>query len=185
MLKIILALAVLGGSTAIFAETMEGSMPSYQSDASADDRYSLGLTGGVNAPEGNRSQTAEAGATFGYNPDAQLGLGADVSTSRFNNGDDQNYKRVSALARAAYNLSSTLPVLRDTYLGAAGGPIFLSRQNNPNQVEWAIAPMAGFDIPLNQKLHDVVSLGVNFKYLVTSNNTPDSAITTGVVKYWF
>lgn len=185
MKKIMLALAVLASSNVIYAEhTMETQMQKAKSEASADDRYNLGLAAGVNAPDGNRDATAEAGATFGYNPRPEVGLGADFSTSRFNDGDDADFERISAMARGAYNLGGDLPVLRDSYIGAAAGPIFLSRQNNPNQVEWALAPLVGFDIPLNQKLHDVISLGVNVKYLVTTN-TPDSTITTGVVKYWF
>lgn len=183
MKKIILALAVLSTS-AVFAQSMEGTMPKAISDSAADDRYNLGLSAGVNAPEGPHDQTGEAGATFGYDPMSEVGLGADVSTSRFNDGDDQNFKRISALGRATYNLGGEIPVIRDSYIGGATGPIFLSRQNNENQVEWAAAPLVGFDIPLADKLHDVVSLGVNFKYLFTTN-TPDSAITTGVVKYWF
>lgn len=165
------------------ADRVEGSFPELKKSAADEQAYSMGLTAGVNSPEGTTDDTGEAGVTLGFQPYVPFSLGLDVSTSRFNDGDDQSYKRVSALGTGAFNFGGDIPVLRHSYIGAGAGPLLLSNSNS-DQLEWGFAPLAGFDIPLSQRAHDVISLGVNAKYLITTD-TPDSMIAQGVVKYWF
>lgn len=187
MKKLLIVCAVL--STSVYAEyhgkadKVEGTFPELKKSPADEMAYSMGLTAGVNAPESTNDDTGVAGAIIGFQPVAPLGLGLEVNTSRFNNGDDQNYKSIATLARATYNFGGDIPVIRDSFLGAAGGPLFLSNSNT-DQTEWGIAPLAGFDIPLAERKRDVISLGLDAKYLITTD-TPDAIVAQGAVKYWF
>lgn len=188
-MKKLLIICALLSSYSLYAEhrgtadKVEGTFPELKKSSADNMAYSMGLTAGVNSPESTNDDTGVAGAIVGFQPIVPLGLGLEVNTSRFNNGDDQNYKSIATLARATYNFGGDIPVIRHSFLGAAGGPLFLSNSNT-DQVEWGIAPLAGFDIPLAERKRDVISLGLDAKYLITTD-TPDAVVAQGAVKYWF
>ncbi|MFZ4715306.1 MAG: hypothetical protein ACOYL6_16405 [Bacteriovoracaceae bacterium] len=180
MLKILILIPILYSFSSFAEERMEGIFPSFKVSNKNETNLQMGINGGVNSPRGaENNSTSELGATIAYQPFAPIGIGADVSTSRFQKSEDENYRRITALARATYNLGGTIPVLNKTYIGAGTGPVFLK-----GRTEWALAPLAGFDIPLTNKAHNYVSLGLNEKFLAVTN-APNAWITTAAVKYWF
>jgi hypothetical protein len=148
----------------------------------ADARFHIGLNAGINSPNaGNASDSPEFGINVGLQPKSPISVGAEVSTTTIdNNNNDNDYQRTTALMKGNYNFGGDIPIIRTSYVGAGAGPVFVD-----GKIEWAIAPQAGFDIPLNnRKLHDIISLGVNAKYLAISDED-DAGVLSGVVKYWY
>jgi hypothetical protein len=140
----------------------------------------VGLLTGINIPEGRRGATPEIGVDIGYQPFIPYGLGLELSTSRFDAADDEMHKRVTMLAKGSYNFGGDLPVIRYSYVGLAGGAVFLHK--GP---EMGIAPTMGFDIPLGPEIHDAMTLGFYTKYLVVSGGQPDSLMTSAAFKFWY
>jgi hypothetical protein len=137
----------------------------------------VGLLSGISSPNGGANSSAQFGADVGYQPYANIGAGLEASTAKLD--DATKRQRTAVLAKSQYVMGGDVPVLKDSYLGAAAGPLFLS-----NVVRWGVAPMAGFDIPLSSSSHDFVSLGLNAKYLFV-NKTPNAFLTAAALKYWF
>ncbi len=191
MLKKIIALALVTGSLATHAQSlgermdrvgnkMEGTFPEVRAAQSKDDlRFHMGLTAGVNSPDSNldNDESAEYGINVGFQPLVPFGVGAEITTTELDDGT--NDQRTSVLARGTYNFGGDIPILKNMWLGAAGGPVIID-----NKFEWAVAPTAGFDIPLSTKMHDVISIGLNAKYMYISN-VPDSLVAAAAVKYWY
>ncbi len=182
MSKVILGVLILSGSFGVLAaETISGIFPEVKEVQNTNDyKPHMGFTAGMNSPGGDNNTTTETGVNIGFQPLIPFDLGVEFSTSRFNSDDDQDYKRVSTLGKATYNFGGEIPLLRDTYVGGAAGPVFLS-----GRTEFGAAPLAGFDIPLTKnKKKDFVSLGLNTRYLYVTD-APDSLITNAAVSYWF
>ena len=146
-------------------------------------RPHFGVTLGVSEPEGRYDSSGEVGVNFGYQPFVPFGFGASLSTVRNlpqeNRGPD--IERTTVLARGTYNFGGETPVIRHSWLGVAMGPVF-----SDDGTDFALAPIAGFDIPINQaQAKTYVSLGADARYLIVNNDQPDSLTVSGVVKFWY
>jgi hypothetical protein len=189
MLKILLGIAIVSGSITSFAEDdmmdnsteskVTGTFPELKTTEEDQRRWNMGVTTGVNSPKGDISATTEYGIIAGFRPVPMVGLALDAGTSRL---DDANRKqRTTALVEATYNFGGDVPVINSAYVGVGGGPIIYD-----SKVKWGYAPLVGFDIPLNRKSHDFISLGLNAKYLITpAGTTPDTFSAAAAMKYWF
>ena len=89
------------------------------------------------------------------------------------------HKRVTLLGRGTYNFGGDIPVLRSSYVGVTTGPMFVD-----SNVEWSVGPLVGFDIPLQQQTSNFLSLGLQAKYLYTTD-TQDSFSAGLALKYWY
>ena len=186
MLKVLATSAVLALSLSSFAQTMtEEKAPTivqpHPVQRTNEYRTHFGINAGINNPEGSRGATPELGIDVGYQPYIPFGIGAELSTSRFDGADDEMHKRVTLLGRGTYNFGGETPVIRYSYVGLAAGPVFLH-----DGTEFGIAPVMGFDIPLFDKsVEDSVSLGFITKYLFVTSKDPDSLMTSAAVKWWY
>jgi len=183
MNKFFIGLAMLSVSAVTFAQgdTMDnrvsGTMPEGKYEEGRNYKWNMGFASGINSPKGEITSSAEYGVNAGFQPAKQLAVGVDVSSSKL---DDANqHQRTTGLVSAAYVIGGDVPVIRNTYIGAGGGPIFID-----NKVKWAYAPLVGFDVPLKERAHDYMSLGLAAKYLI-NQDTPDSLSAGAAVKYWF
>lgn len=144
-----------------------------------EQRWSAGVFSGINSPKGEQKSSAEYGVIIGFEPMAAVGAGVEASTTRLNNNND--LRQTNVLLRGSYTIGGDIPVLRSSFIGAGVGPVFVS-----NRVRWAGAPIVGFDIPLSSKMHEVVSLGLEAKYLfVTNSDVANIFSSTLALKYWF
>lgn len=138
----------------------------------------LGVGGGVNSPVGDMDTSAEVRVNVGYYPIVSLGVGLEMNTTELE--DAGNNTRTNLLLNGAYRVGGDIPVIRTSYISVGAGPVFDSSKSD----EWAVAPTIGFDIPLSSRVHNVVSLGLNARYVGISN-TDDSYVGSAEVKYWF
>lgn len=188
MFKKVLTIAVLTSSLSAFAQMsqaeknnaksrLEGSLPEPQAVESKDQyKLHMGLTAGVSSPRGDAESSPEFGINVGFQPYVPFGLGAEVITAEL---DDSNIQRTSVLARGTYNFGGDIPVLRSSYLGVTAGPMFVD-----GKTELAVGPLAGFDIPLQNQTSNFLSLGLQAKYLWTTDT--QDALSAGVaLKYWY
>ncbi len=187
MLKKWLVLALLTSSVTGFAQTlgermdrvgnrMEGTFPEVRAPESDEYRLHMGLSGGINNPE-DLDSSAEYGINVGFQPWVPFGVAAELTTTELDNFDQD--QRTTLLAKGTYNMGGDIPVLRHSWIGAGVGPTVVD-----DKFEWVVAPTVGFDIPLANKVHDVISLGLNAKYMFVSDN-PDSLVAAAAVKYWY
>ncbi len=188
MLKNLLTIAIMTTSLSAFAQMteaekrhargrMEASLPEPQAVESKDQyKIHMGLTAGVNSPRGDAESSPEFGINVGFQPYIPFGLGAEVITAEL---DETNIQRTSILARGTYNFGGDIPVLRSSYLGVTAGPMFVD-----GQTEWSAGPLAGFDIPLQNQTSNFLSLGLQAKYLWTTD-TQDSLSAGLALKYWY
>jgi hypothetical protein len=145
-------------------------------------RPSIGIKAGVANPEGSYSSAAEFGLDVGFQPYVPFGIGATITTSRNSSQTTAlDLERTSILARGTYNLGGTTPVLKNSWVGVAAGPVF-----RRDGTDLGLAPIVGFDIPMHDGPGSYFSLGADAKYLALINsNDSDSLSVNGVVKYWF
>ena len=188
MFKTVLTIAVLTSSLSAFAQMsqdeksnarnrLEGSLPEPQAVESKDQyRLHMGLTAGVSSPRGDAESSPEFGINVGFQPYVPFGLGAEIITAEL---DETNVQRTSVLARGTYNFGGDIPVLRSSYLGVTAGPMFVD-----GDTEFAVGPLAGFDIPLQNQSSNFLSLGLQAKYLWTTE-TQDALSAGLALKYWY
>ncbi|RPJ74733.1 MAG: hypothetical protein EHM20_10120 [Alphaproteobacteria bacterium] len=188
MHKILLLLSVIAGSFAIGAEepsdmgsTVTGTMPSEPEEVVATQKWNAGITSGISASSKDEIDNSPSfGIDIGYQPNENFNAGMEAITAR---QDDANkYQRTTALLKGTYVLGGDIPVVKSTYIGGGAGPVFIS-----NKVRWAGAPIVGFDVPLSSKSVDYLSLGLNAKYVFTTNNddVPRELLSALAIKYWF
>ncbi len=158
---------------------MEGTLPEPKEVTSKDEyKIHMGLTAGVNSPNGDAESSPEFGINVGFQPYVPFGVGAEVVTAEL---DDSDIQRTSVLGRGTYNFGGDIPVLRSSFVGVTAGPMFL----DGDDVEWSVGPLAGFDIPLTYgQSSDFLSLGLQAKYLYTTD-TQDSFSAGLALKYWY
>ena len=188
MFKPLLTLVVLALSLSAFAQMsesekssmrnrIEGSLPEPRSVESKDQyRIHMGLTAGVNSPNGDAEASPEFGVNVGFQPYVPFGLGAELTTAEL---DNTNIQRTSVLARGTFNFGGDIPVLKTSYIGVATGPMFVD-----GNVEWSVGPLTGFDIPLQYQANNFLSLGLQAKYLYTTG-TQDALSAGLALKYWY
>lgn len=188
MFKTVLTIAVLTSSLNAFAQMsqqeksnarnrIEESLPEPQAVESKDQyKLHMGLTAGVSSPRGDVDSSPEYGINVGFQPYVPFGLGAEVITAELADSDIQ---RTSILARGTYNFGGDIPVLRSSYLGVTTGPMFVD-----GQTEWSVGPLVGFDIPLQNQTSNFLSLGLQAKYLWTTDSQ-DALSAGAALKYWY
>ncbi|MBY0413736.1 MAG: hypothetical protein K2Q18_06210 [Bdellovibrionales bacterium] len=189
MFKTLLTIVVLTSSFTAFAqstttrekrstqERIEGSFPETKEVESKDEyRIHMGLTAGVSSPNGDAESSTEYGINIGFQPVVPLGVGVEVTTAEL---DETNVQRTAILPRATYNFGGDIPVLRHSYVGVTSGPVFVD-----SNVELAVGPLAGFDIPLQPQSSNFLSLGLQAKYLYITD-TQDTFSAALALKYWY
>ena len=144
-------------------------------------RPHLGVTAGIANPEGSYDTAPEFGIEVGFQPYVPFGVGALISTSRntAKNGA-HDLERTSILARGTYNFGGSTPVIKNSWVGVAMGPVF-----RHDGTDLGVAPVVGFDIPLREGPGKYLSLGADAKYLMLNHENSDTFSLNGVVKYWF
>lgn len=180
------AVAVFFAVHANAAETSDQSVSStFPKTAPIEDRSGyrphIGLKVGVASPEGSYNSAAEYGLDVGFQPYVPFGLGLGVMTSRnTSQANAQDLERTSVLARGTYNFGGTTPLIKNSWVGVAAGPVF-----RKDGADAAIAPIVGFDIPLREAPGSYLSLGADAKYLFIGGDQTDAFSLNGAVKYWF
>ncbi len=140
----------------------------------------VALLMGNNAPEGSGRTQAEFGVDVGYQPYIPFGLGVELTHSLIDTGTELR-NRNSVLAKSTYHFGGTIPVIRESYVGAGLGAAF-----NPSNTAVIGGPLAGFDIPVTTvNNNSVLSLGALAKYNFVGNDETDVASLNAVVKYWY
>jgi hypothetical protein len=181
------AVAVCFAVSANAAETTTGEVSSTfpktaQTDAEGVQPH-IGVKAGVANPEGSYDSAPEFGLDVGFQPYIPFGVGAAVTTSRnTSKAGGRDLERTSVLARGTYNFGGSTPVIKNSWVGVAAGPVF-----KHNGTDLGVAPILGFDIPLREAaVGSYLSLGADAKYLALINSDESDALSVnGVVKYWF
>lgn len=161
--------------------TVTTTMPDMSREGLSAQKWHAGVLSGISASNKNEiSNSPSFGVGVGYQPTEHFGAGLEAFTARQDDAND--FQRTTALMNGTYRLGGDIPVIKSSYVGAGVGPIFIS-----NKVRWAGAPMVGFDIPLNNKPSDYLSLGLNAKYIFTTDNTdtPHELASALALNYWF
>lgn len=190
MFKTLIAFSFLMSSVASYAQMsenekarvqnkLEGTLPTPRAvEDKSMYKIHMGLAAGVSNPKGDAKSSPEYGINVGFQPYIPFGLGAEVATTEL---DNTNIQRTNLLARGTLNFGGDIPVLRSSYLGVLAGPMFQSANGD---TEWSVGPTAGFDIPLQDKSSDYLSLGLMAKYLYTTD-VQDSFSAGLALKYWY
>jgi hypothetical protein len=137
----------------------------------------MGVLTGRNAPINAVTPSTELGLTLGYQPEGSFGLGLEVSTSRL--ADFYNRQRTSVIAQTAYKLGGDIIFLKSSYIGIGIGTAFVN-----TNVSWEASPLLGFDVPLSNKVRDVISFGFNVRYVALTDSV-NSYVSNAVLKYWY
>jgi hypothetical protein len=142
----------------------------------------VGVKAGFASPEGSYDSAPEIGIDVGFQPYIPFGLGAAITTSKNTpKGAGRELERTSILARGTYNFGGSAPVIKNSWVGIAAGPVLRS-----NGTDIGMAPIVGFDIPMREASSNYLSLGADAKYLVMVNSDEADALSiNGTVKYWF
>lgn len=156
---------------------MEEKMEPWSAKSTSAYIYNMGLTGGGENPNGVFRTKTQLGVVANSQQIEGAGFGAEVNTTQLDDADKT--RRTLALAQAAYRMGGDIPLIKDTYVAVGAGPAFVK-----SKVRWAVAPAVGFDVPLNNKIHETISLGLNARY-VGVNSSPDSYVGSAAVKYWY
>lgn len=139
----------------------------------------VGLLAGAAQPEGSGDTASELGFDIGYQPYIPFGAGLEYIYSRVDDGFDKS-DRDTVLLKGTFHFGGTTTLIKDSYVGLGVGAAFLR-----DRTAAVVAPLLGFDIPLQQDRQQFVSLGALAKYSVVSDGEVDTFSLNGVVKYWF
>lgn len=146
-------------------------------------RPHFALMGGINAPIENDYQAGEMIALdVGYQVKVPYGLGAEISTTTFENDDRSNLTRDQFFVKGSYHFSDDNPLIGHSYAGLGLG--IVSESDGDTVSYGAIMPNVGFDFPL-EEFDQNLSLGANARYTATASNEADNFGISGVVKYWY
>ncbi|OFZ29836.1 MAG: hypothetical protein A2622_11535 [Bdellovibrionales bacterium RIFCSPHIGHO2_01_FULL_40_29] len=184
----VLAALLLSASTAYgadFRQTETSTFPAVRPVSSMDERMpNIGLLIGSSTPEGSFESSGEIGIDLVFQPYIPFGIGLEAMYSEPESElTGEKLKRTSVLAKVLYNFGGSIPIIRDSYIGAGAGAVFVEDES---ESQFASAPMVGFDIPLRNALDQAsVSLGANAKYLFVDGDDPDALSVNGVVRYWY
>lgn len=138
----------------------------------------VGLLVGAAVTEGNGETSSEVGIDVGYQPYIPFGIAAEYSFSQIDDGDIQQ-DRNSIWAKGTYNFGGTIPVIMDSYVGLGLGAVLID-----DGTSYAIAPLLGFDIPI-QIESTTISMGAASRYAIVSDGDLDTFLVSGVVKFWY
>jgi hypothetical protein len=164
-------------------ETSSGLFPAMAPvQAAGGYKPSIGITAGISNPEGSYNSTGELGLDVGFQPYVPFGVGAMLSSSKSSSQTTaRDLERTSILARGTYNFGGTTPIVKNSWVGVAAGPVF-----RRDGTDLGIAPIVGFDVPMHNGPGSYFSLGANAKYLALINSDDSDALSiNGAVKFWF
>lgn len=141
----------------------------------------IGLVASSVHAEGSYDAGAGYGLEIGFQPYIPFGVGLEFTKSQ-NEGRKQldDLTQTMILARATYNFGGNNYFIRNSYAGLA-----LGRVERSKEAFLATAPLVGFDLPIQEKAHNYITLGASAKHLITEGSEPDSLLINGVVKYWY
>lgn len=142
-------------------------------------RPHVGILVGAQQPEGSGPTASEFGLDVGYQPYIPYGLAAEYNHARIDDGF-QTKNRDTLWLKGTYNFGGTAAVIKDSYAGVGVGAVFKS-----DGTALAIAPVIGFDIPMDIGDRNFISLGASSKYAIVSDNEVDTLSLAGVLKYWY
>lgn len=185
-LKIITSL-VFCGSIAFAAQdtNVQGSsatMPTPSPVTSNDQwRPHFGLLASVVTPEGSFDPGIGYGIDIGFQPYIPFGLGLEITRSE-NEGRRSNsdIEQTAALARFTYNFGGTHWAVKNSFAGIGLGQVYKG-----SRTELAGAPIIGFDVPIQDRTQNYLTVGANAKYLIIDGNDPDVTNVNATLKYWF
>jgi len=155
-----------------------------QVDSRAAAKAHVGFLAGMNSLDGSGYENASnLGLEIGLQPYIPYALGAEINYSK-NSGKKNNsdLERLTALLKGTYNFGGANALLSKSYVGLATGAIFA---NDSRRTDVVLGPLVGFDFPMLIHSSDMVSIGVQVKYLVTSGSEPDTLLASAAFKYWF
>lgn len=184
MNKVFLGTMVLLTSFSSFAQMdqeVTTTMPEAKMESGITKKWHAGIFSGISASNSDAvANSTSVGVETGYMFDEYLGAGMEVFSAP--QKDYNDYQRTTGLIKGTVSVGGNIPVLNTAYIGAGVGPVFIS-----NKVRWAGAPMVGFDVPLSKTTKEFVSLGLNARYVFTSNtdDVPDEFNSAMSLKYWF
>lgn len=141
----------------------------------------FGLLAGTVHPEGSYDPGMGYGFEVGLQPYIPFGLGLELTKSR-NVGRQslEDIDQTAVLLRGTYNFGGANFFIRNSYVGVALGQVFKS-----GHTDIAGAPLLGFDLPLQEKAYDFITIGANAKYLLINGDDPDVLTINGAIKYWY
>ncbi len=189
MKKVLLSFLIMAYTCTAFAQMsaqekrrmenrVEGSFPSLDKrEEPGINNINFGLVAGMLNPHGSIGSSAEYGVNIGFMPVRHLGAGLELTTTEL---DKVNVQMTNLLARGTYHLAGDIPILKDSFLGVTGGPIFIE----DGDTEWAIGPIVGFDIPLQNQSSGYLTLGLQARYLLISD-ADDTFSAAAALKYWY
>ncbi len=134
---------------------------------------------GAAQPEGSGVAASEFGIDVGYQPYIPYGLSAELNHSRIDDGS-QTKDRNTLWAKGTYNFGGDTMIIKDSYAGVGVGSVFKS-----DGTSLAIAPIVGFDIPMDVGERNFISLGASSRYAIVNDGEVDTLSLAAVVKYWY
>ena len=142
-----------------------------------ESRVFMGLSGGVNSPRGEYNSRPAIGLNLGWQPTGHWGYMGELVTSQLD-GAIKEY-RTSILLLGAYKVSKDVPIFGFSYTALGAGTTIIASKSN-----LTFMPEIGIDLPLNDKIHEYFTLGINAKYMFIAHS-PDSFVGGAAVKYWY
>ena len=141
----------------------------------------FGLLAGSVHPEGSYDPGMGYGFEIGYQPYIPFGAGLELTRSRnIGRKNLENIDQTAVLLRGTYNFGGSNFFISHTFAGLVAGSVFKSSHS-----DIAAGPVIGFDLPVQQKVHNYITVGANAKYLAINGNDPDNVTINGAVKYWY
>lgn len=144
----------------------------------------VGVLAGVNSLDGSGYDASPSLAIdTGLQPYIPFGMGAEIdySKNRARLSGEEDLERITALLKGTYNFGGDITLLSKSYVGVVAGAIFA----NDRRTDVVSGPLVGFDLPMVTHSNDMVSAGLQMKYLVISGSEPDALIASAAFKYWF
>ncbi len=144
----------------------------------------VGILGGMNSFDGDEYDNSSFfGLDVGLQPYIPYAFGAEVLYSK-NSGNERNpdLERFTTLLKGSYNFGGQNALISKSYVGLAAGAIFANENRRTDLVS---GPLVGFDFPIVTHTNDMISVGAQLKYLLTSGSEPDAFLAGAALKYWF
>lgn len=144
----------------------------------------IGAQLGMANPEGSFDTGSEIGLDIGFQPYIPYGIGVEFTQVRAESkGDGNSIDRSIVMAKGTYNFGGDIAFVKHSYVGAGFGGVFYS-----NDSSLVLAPLMGFDIPLNRtenRSGGIVSAGALAKYSILEGSNANTLSVNGMLKYWF
>ncbi|MGE3760003.1 MAG: hypothetical protein AB7H97_19705 [Pseudobdellovibrionaceae bacterium] len=191
-LKILTLFLAMGMSTLAIAEEQSSTstFPAVsKSETEEEWKPHMGLTAGFADPTDNYEGATEYGLDVGYQPFVPFGIGVEFThfSSEKNSGlQNVEIERTKLLGRGTYNFGGTIPVIKNSFVGAALGPVF-DHEDGKDKLNIGISSLLGVDFPLGgtDVTRKSFSLGATMSYLAVGGGAADTFGMNGLLKYWF